>query len=650
VRGTSAKPVIARSAKVNTILSINKAVLTWFAGNLEWEYAEPPSPAPWTPRNRSADSHAALPRNPEQSQQDEERRDDTYYAEPPLGEASDISKGIEGLTLEPTPRTPRDVSTAETAELPSVSEDYHRYAEPQHYPEDRHGPEDQQYPEDLQEPEERQYGDGQQFTVNQFYRKDTREFRSRKGKSRGDEEILCPTCSMTFHLASDLERHHKTVHLKEGADGADGVDGARPYQCLVDGCTANVRSWTTADKLRLHGKIWHGGDSGTERSHTQEPFTSSQPVFDVPQVSLSGYDSSYLEQPTTYDPQSVPSPQSSLQTRKVYTKNPQGKNDELDPSKSCDYVRFSCTNGSVGFKVHKSSEFRFGRVFKVLWSEPKGSGGTEINVPAKYGQHAIHKIRRFIIVKSIRGHSVCIPILTYGYRGVLKHGVHPEDHAVVFSSKKEGFFIHEGEEGLMSKKPIRIEIKDASHKLDPSSRLNYAKVYTVEHNVRVLFIGRVAENYEQEVVKAFNDTHPPLGPSPHDYRPDSPVFSHAEGPTPDYPASSASYSSGAQQYPSFYATANSYPYFGPGAESYNHAEGPTPDYQTPDYPTSSASYSSGAQQYPSSYATANSYPYPGSGAESYNLPDAYRPQPRMPHARQQQQSENQRYDDGYDAN
>ncbi|KAH8790009.1 hypothetical protein F5882DRAFT_401600 [Hyaloscypha sp. PMI_1271] len=37
----------------------------------------------------------------------------------------------------------------------------------------------------------------------------------------------------------------------------------------------------------------------------------------------------------------------------------------------------------------------------------------------------------------------------------------------------------------MTKKAIRIRIKDPSHKLDPMSRLNYAKLYAVKHNVKV---------------------------------------------------------------------------------------------------------------------------------------------------------------------
>lgn len=42
--------------------------------------------------------------------------------------------------------------------------------------------------------------------------------------------------------------------------------------------------------------------------------------------------------------------------------------------------------------------------------------------------------------------------------------------------------------------PIRIEVGSPRHGLDPTSRLNYAKIYTVEHNLKVSFIGRVHED------------------------------------------------------------------------------------------------------------------------------------------------------------
>jgi hypothetical protein len=58
-----------------------------------------------------------------------------------------------------------------------------------------------------------------------------------------------PSCSETFKRESDRDRHYQTIHAN---------NGARPYQCPIDGCTANVRSWARADKLRAHNRTWHG--------------------------------------------------------------------------------------------------------------------------------------------------------------------------------------------------------------------------------------------------------------------------------------------------------------------------------------------------------------------------------------------------------
>jgi hypothetical protein len=178
----------------------------------------------------------------------------------------------------------------------------------------------------------------------------------------------------------------------------------------------------------------------------------------------------------------------------------------------------------------------------VLWSEPVGKGGTEITERGgKKG--SFQKQRRFVVVDSRKGHSMCLPIMTYGGQGTLKYGVHPEDHAPIYSSKREGPCILEGE--AMTHRPIRVDVIDPSHKLDPMSRLNYAKIYTVEHNVKVWFIGQVANGlYEQKLVDAYNATHRPLPDRPDqtaeitDY-----TFQHAEGPDPEYPQAMGQYSS-----------------------------------------------------------------------------------------------------------
>lgn len=81
------------------------------------------------------------------------------------------------------------------------------------------------------------------------------------------------------------------------------------------------------------------------------------------------------------------------------------------------------------------------------------------------------------------------PILTYGGRGTTKPGVKPSHHAIIYStdcppSKLSG-------ELELGNTPIRIKVASPRHSFDPASRINYAKVYTVEHNVRVCFVGRV---------------------------------------------------------------------------------------------------------------------------------------------------------------
>jgi hypothetical protein len=112
--------------------------------------------------------------------------------------------------------------------------------------------------------------------------------------------------------------------------------------------------------------------------------------------------------------------------------------------------------------------------------------------------------------------TITRPILTYGGQGTLKYGVHPEDHALIYTEKKG----QKGPPNLLeheyplTKKPIKVDPVSPSHKLDPASRLNYAKLYTVEHNVKVFFVGWVAKKHEQRVVIDYNNSHRPLPDRP----------------------------------------------------------------------------------------------------------------------------------------
>jgi hypothetical protein len=51
---------------------------------------------------------------------------------------------------------------------------------------------------------------------------------------------------------------------------------------------------------------------------------------------------------------------------------------------------------------------------------------------------------------------------------------------------------------------IRVSPKEKKAKMDPKSRLNYAKIYTIEHNVKVKPYGVVHHHFIHLLVHTFN--------------------------------------------------------------------------------------------------------------------------------------------------
>lgn len=76
-----------------------------------------------------------------------------------------------------------------------------------------------------------------------------------------------------------------------------------------------------------------------------------------------------------------------------------------------------------------------------------------------------------------------------------KRGVRKSDHAIVHSSRyppvpKPSEAPARGEEGLLPQ-AIRIDVDEREDKLDDLSRIDFGKVYTIEHNVKVKSLGKV---------------------------------------------------------------------------------------------------------------------------------------------------------------
>lgn len=52
--------------------------------------------------------------------------------------------------------------------------------------------------------------------------------------------------------------------------------------------------------------------------------------------------------------------------------------------------------------------------------------------------------------------------------------------------------------------PVKITLTEEGEKLSKESRVNYSKLVTVEHNVKVMFVGRIVASDWETVSEAVN--------------------------------------------------------------------------------------------------------------------------------------------------
>jgi hypothetical protein len=81
---------------------------------------------------------------------------------------------------------------------------------------------------------------------------------------------------------------------------------------------------------------------------------------------------------------------------------------------------------------------------------------------------------------------------TYGGQATTKPGVNAQDHAAVYQQGRS-FPDTTGE--VLSKQPFPIIVEASSETIDSKSRINFNKPYTVEHNIKVMNVGRIAPGY-----------------------------------------------------------------------------------------------------------------------------------------------------------
>ncbi|KAF9775031.1 hypothetical protein IL306_006856 [Fusarium sp. DS 682] len=201
-----------------------------------------------------------------------------------------------------------------------------------------------------------------------------------------------------------------------------------------------------------------------------------------------GEPSSAAYAPYTQDEEEEPGP-AVASTNQEHIVGTGGESETLDPR----------------YRVSQSHMFQPGEVFKVLWPEPAGGGSIveETVYRDQYGGRIFVHFRRFIVVANDRGHCTCIPISTYGKKGCKKTGVKAEQHGIVAESSNRNPTGLSGEPKL-GFPPVRVHIYEPNERISRESRVNYSKLTTVEHNVKVLFIGRVVTSDWDIVTDAVN--------------------------------------------------------------------------------------------------------------------------------------------------
>lgn len=95
------------------------------------------------------------------------------------------------------------------------------------------------------------------------------------------------------------------------------------------------------------------------------------------------------------------------------------------------------------------------------------------------------RFRRHILIHHSR------PITTYSGQGVAKAGIDRSKHAVIHMRGDRPRTVRS--EPRMAKEPLEVDPARPDQKLDCMSRVNFGKVYTVEHNVKVLPVGKITE-------------------------------------------------------------------------------------------------------------------------------------------------------------
>jgi hypothetical protein len=173
-----------------------------------------------------------------------------------------------------------------------------------------------------------------------------------------------------------------------------------------------------------------------------------------------------------------------------------------------------------------SDFFTLGRVFAVVWSEPLSESGSQSRPHSRnstpglprisndgFGTQMYSQKRRMIVVRCKRGCSWAVPICSYRHQGCFKPGIEVTAHAIAYMqgtqaqllrrTENDGIQLRESIEPASGMNPIEIIPANSYQRLSTSSRINFSKVQTIEHMVKVQDIGVVSPRSLNDLLQYF---------------------------------------------------------------------------------------------------------------------------------------------------
>jgi hypothetical protein len=200
---------------------------------------------------------------------------------------------------------------------------------------------------------------------------------------------------------------------------------------------------------------------------------------------------------------------SGLDTLSIASPSNTQQADRLDQRRQSSFIEAqSLTVAGYVIIDQPSRFFQIGKVFKTLWTEPASGTMSDSHLgtlhTVAFGQVAYSKVRRFVVIRKRLHCCLCLPILTYGGQGATKPGIRVSDHGIVYPANEDRPLAAPGE--LLGRHALGVVIDEPGETLDPMSRIDYGKVYTVQHNIKVMNVGRIDAAHMKYLKRDYNQS------------------------------------------------------------------------------------------------------------------------------------------------